>query len=197
MSQLIKELIHLAKQSMNLTEAIEKLKEMDLAETYDLHWLQRHDGQGYDPKDDEFNYCYKCAKKIYDFLIGVGEKPVARYLDIPDWTGCTEKNTEIKTDWGNWGYDSVQFCHLCSCILDVPLTDAEEEIRHFESTESIKNPEEYRRLFLNMLETIVYVEEGNFPNEFHTDDEIKEAKELYNRAMDLLPKLKGTNLASS
>lgn len=50
---------------MTITEAIEKLKEMDLAETYDFHWLQHHNGRGYDTKDDEFNYCYKCAKSIY------------------------------------------------------------------------------------------------------------------------------------
>ena len=173
---------------MNLTEAIEKLKGMDLSETHTSHWLHHHDGRGYDFHDDEFNYCYDCAKSICDFLVGKAEKPVARYLDIPDWKDCTQENTEIKIDLGHYG--SSQFCHLCGCILDVPLTDAEEEIKHFESRGSIDNPES-RRLFLNMLETIVYVEDEYFPSEFYTNDEVEEAKQLHKRAIDLLFKIKG------
>lgn len=175
---------------MNITEAIGKLKGMELAETHDLHWLYHHDGQGYDSHNDEFNYCYDCAKSIYDFLIGVAEKPKAKYLDIPDWKKCTQFNTEIRIDWGHYGYDTSEFCHLCGCILDIPLTNdgLEYELYHFETLEEIKSPED-KRLFLEVLQQIEDVESENFPSEFHTDDEGEEAKQIYKRTMDLLSKL--------
>lgn len=175
---------------MTIANAIEKLKGMFLAETHDLHWLHRHDGRGYDFHDDEFNYCYKCAKSIYDYLIGEGEKPVAKYLDIPEWKDCTEKNTEIKIDWGCYGFDCSQFCHLCGCLFHVLLTDdgIEQEITHIESLEEIIRPED-KRILCEVLKELEYVEHETFPNEFHTDDEVKEARQLYKRAMDLLSKL--------
>lgn len=174
---------------MNITEAIEKLKEEELAETHTLHWLHYH-GHGDDFHDDEFNYCYNCAKSIYDFLIGVAEKPVARYLDIPDWKDCSEKNTEIREDWEYNTYDTSQFCHMCACILEVPLTNdgLECELNHFESIEEIKSPED-KRQFLNMLEEIIYVEDENFLSEFYTIDEINEARQLHKRTIELLSKL--------
>lgn len=176
---------------MNITEAIEKLKGMEIAETHTLHLLHHHDGRRYGRDDDEFNYCYDCAKSIYDFLIGKGEKPVAKYLDIPDWKGCTKKNTEIRIDGGQYGYDSGQFCHLCGCILDVGLTDEgiKSELDHLESIEEIISPED-KRTFLNVLVEIEYVERAYFPDEFLTSGEVKEAKQLYKRAMALLCKLK-------
>ncbi len=176
---------------MKMTDTIEQLNGMELAEVYDLHWLYHHDGRGYDSHDDEFNYCYDCANTIYNFLIGITiEKPGAKYLEIPDWNDCTEKNTAIKEDWGHHAYDTRQFCYLCGCILDVPLTNdgIESELDHFESIEEIKSPED-KRLFLEVLREIEYVESENFTFEFMTTDEIEEANQLYKRALDLLPKL--------
>jgi len=176
--------------AMTIANAITQLEAMELAETHDFFWLQRHDGRGYDPDNDEFNYCYKCAKSIYDFLIGEGEKPIAKYLDVPNWKDCTKENTEIKIDWGHYGYDTSEFCHLCGCILDIPLTNdgIEYELDHFETLEEIKGPED-KRLFLNVLQQIEDVQSENFPSEFHTDDEVKEANCLYKRALDLLSKV--------
>ncbi len=150
------------KAKTTIIDAIVKIKEMELPETQILCWLFDEENG----IDFEGDYCYDCAEKEIE---------------------QSNKDVIISSSVSH-DADGCRLCDTCGVILDVVLTEGGvlSELEHFECS-GITTSSDWRH-FLDVLESIRYVESKDFPYSFMREKEIVRARELHKRALELYVK---------
>lgn len=111
-------------------DLLSKIKKL-IDEPKELYWIE-HSEHG----DGQAEYCYECVLKLKEYIceskwIDLFKKSE---FDHPlEWKGSEESDLHICRSWGGYTSDGLEFCHLCSCILWVSLTDygAKDELSHY------------------------------------------------------------------